>query len=291
MDIKAKLESLLLSEHQQLSQVQRDKVIHYLANQQLNILIVGATGAGKSSTINALFAIEQAKVGVGADPMTMDITRYDLGNLVLWDTPGLGDGVEKDKQHIQKIIHQLQQKDSNNAFVIDLVLVILDGSSRDMGTSFELINNVVIPHLGEQPAKRILVAINQADVAYKGANGWDFGTNTPTEVGYRFLDEKVENVKQRIYASTQVMVEPVYFSAGYQDQFGTQCPFNLSKLLYMIVEKAPTEKRLALRTNLSQKTESWKSSDGRKNYNKKTKESFSLGKVIGGIVGFFFGLF
>ncbi|ENJ1703267.1 50S ribosome-binding GTPase [Vibrio parahaemolyticus] len=265
--------------------------MHYLANQQLNILIVGATGAGKSSTINALFAIEQAKVGVGADPMTMDITRYDLGNLVLWDTPGLGDGVEKDKQHTQKIIHQLQQKDSNNAFVIDLVLVILDGSSRDMGTSFELINNVVIPHLGEQPAKRILVAINQADVAYKGTNGWDFGTNAPTEVGYRFLDEKVENVKQRIYASTQVMVEPVYFSAGYQDQFGKQYPFNLSKLLYMIVEKAPNEKRLALRTNLSPKKESWKSSDGRKDYNKSTKESFSLGKIIGGIVGFFFGFF
>ncbi|EKM26833.1 GTPase family protein [Vibrio sp. HENC-03] len=291
MDIKAKLESLLLTEHQQLSQAQREKVIHYLVNQQLNILIVGATGAGKSSTINALFAIEQAKVGVGADPMTMDITRYDLGNLVLWDTPGLGDGVEKDKQHIQKIIHQLQQKDGNNAFVIDLVLVILDGSSRDMGTSFELINNVVIPHLGEQPAKRILVAINQADVAYKGTNGWDFGTNAPTEVGYRFLDEKVENVKQRIYASTQVMVEPMYFSAGYQDQFGKQCPFNLSKLLYMIVEKAPNEKRLALRTNLSQKKESWKSSDGRKDYNTSTKESFGLGKIIGGIVGFFFGLF
>lgn len=291
MDIKAKLERLLLTEYRQLSQAERDKVIHYLANQQLNILIVGATGAGKSSTINALFAIEQAKVGVGADPMTMDITRYDLGNLVLWDTPGLGDGFEKDKQHIQKIIHQLQQKDDNNAFVIDLVLVILDGSSRDMGTSFELINNVVIPHLGEQPAKRILVAINQADVAYKGTNGWDFGTNAPTEVGYRFLDEKVENVKQRIYTSTQVMVEPMYFSAGYQDQFGKQCPFNLSKLLYMIVGKAPNEKRLALRTNLSQKKESWKSSDGRKDYNKSTKESFGLGKIIGGIVGFFFGLF
>ena len=291
MNTKEKLESILLSEHKQLSQPQREKVINYLEKQQLNILIVGATGAGKSSTINALFAIEQAKVGVGADPMTMDITRYDLGNLVLWDTPGLGDGIEDDKQHIQKISHQLQQRDDSNAFIIDLVLVILDGSSRDMGTSFDLINNVIIPHLGDQPAERILVAINQADVAYKGPNGWDLESNTPTELGYQFLDKKVDNVKQRIYASTQVTVDPIYFAAGYQDQHGKQLPFNLSKLLYMIVKKAPNEKRLALRTNLSQKKESWNSSDGRQNYKKSTKESFGLGKIIGSIVGFFFGFF
>lgn len=53
-------------------------------------MITGATGSGKSSTINALFNTEVAKVGVGVDPETMDITKYDLDNLVLWDSPGLG---------------------------------------------------------------------------------------------------------------------------------------------------------------------------------------------------------
>lgn len=290
MSIKEKLQNILTKEHQQLTAAQQVQIIQYLEKQQLNILIVGATGAGKSSTINALFNIEQARVGVGADPMTMDITRYDLGNLILWDTPGLGDGIEKDKQHIEKIVHQLQQQDENDAFVIDLVLVILDGSSRDMGTSFELINNVIIPNLGEKPSDRILVAINQADVAYKGPTGWDRVTNTPTDIGYRFLEEKIENVKQRIYASTQVTVDPIYYSAGFQDEYGQQLPFNLSKLLCLIVEKAPNEKRLALRTNLSKKKGSWASSDGRDNYMKTVKESFSVGKILASIVGFFLGL-
>lgn len=39
-----------------------------------------------------------------------------------------------------------------------MVLVLLDGSSRDLGTSYELINSVIIPNLGENAEKRIIVA-------------------------------------------------------------------------------------------------------------------------------------
>mgnify|MGYP006982437931 CR=1 FL=1 len=36
--------------------------------------------AEKCSTINALFDMEIAKVGVGVDPETMNITKYELDN-------------------------------------------------------------------------------------------------------------------------------------------------------------------------------------------------------------------
>ena len=136
----------------------------HLKEQKLNLMITGATGAGKSSTINALFNMEVAKVGVTSDPETMEITNYTLGNLVLWDTPGLGDGKEADAKHTKNIINKLLEKDEKGNLLIDLVLVILDGSSRDLGTSYELINNVIIPNLGEDK-NRVLIAINQADSA------------------------------------------------------------------------------------------------------------------------------
>ncbi len=293
MNLVSKLERIFAADqdYQKLSPQQQKQVVDYFSSQQLNILVVGATGAGKSSTINALFDTHSAEVGLGADPMTMDVKHFNLGNLVLWDTPGLGDGVDKDEQHKQKIIHQLRKKSGDGDYLIDLVLVILDGSSRDMGTSFDLINNTIIPNLGNNPEKRILVAINQADIAYKGSNGWDYTLNMPTEVGYRFLDEKVANVKQRIFESANVIVEPIYYCAGYQDPQSGQNPFNLSKLLYMLVQQAPQDKRMALRTNLSMKKESWTSSDGRKDYNKENRESFGLGKLIGSVIGFLFGVF
>ena len=70
------------------------KNVMRLKDNKINIMITGATGCGKSSTINALFDTEVAKVGVGVDPETMEIEKYELDNLILWDTPGLGDGKE-----------------------------------------------------------------------------------------------------------------------------------------------------------------------------------------------------
>ena len=122
------------------------KNLLHLKEQKINLMITGATGCGKSSTINALFDMEVAKVGVGVDPETMEITKYELDNLILWDSPGLGDGKEADNRHAKNIIKKLNELDENNNLLIDLVLVILDGSTRDLGTSYELINNVIIPN-------------------------------------------------------------------------------------------------------------------------------------------------
>ena len=67
-----------------------------IRGKKVNIMLTGATGSGKSSTINALFNMEVAKVGVGVDPETDCIAKYELDNLTIWDTPGLGDGVENE---------------------------------------------------------------------------------------------------------------------------------------------------------------------------------------------------
>ena len=201
-----------------------------LKKQKINLMITGATGVGKSSTINALFNTEKAKVGVGTgksstinalfntekakvgvgtDPETMEITRYELDNLVLWDSPSLGDGKEADDRHAKNIKNKLYEKDENGNLLIDLVLVILDGSTRDLGTSYELINQVIIPHLGENKEGRILIAINQADAAMKGRY-WDSANNKPEPPLQKFLDEKAESVKRRIKEATGLEVSPIY---------------------------------------------------------------------------------
>ena len=112
-----------------------------LKKQKINLMVTGATGCGKSSTINALFGVEIARIGTSVDPETMEIEKYELDNLVIWDTPGLGDGKEIDNKHSKKMIDQLYEKDENGNLLIDLVLVILDSGSRDLGTAYELINS------------------------------------------------------------------------------------------------------------------------------------------------------
>jgi len=267
-----------------------------LKNKKVNLMITGATGCGKSSTINAMFNMDVAKVGIGVDPETMEIQKYELDNLILWDSPGLGDGKEKDIQHSKGIVKKLNELDENNEPLIDLVLIILDGGSRDLGTSYELINQVIIPNLGKNAKDRILVAINKADTATTFRD-WDFENNKPKEKLIKFLEEKIKSVKNRVKEATGVEIEPIYYSAGFKDEDEAQRPYNLSKLLYFIVKNTPSEKRLAFVNTASDDKKMWEDSDEIKDYNKEIKQSFlesiqenaTAGADIGGAIGSVFG--
>ena len=253
--------------------------LNHLELQKINLLITGATGVGKSSTINSVFNTkakkykEVAKVGVGVEPETPDIVKYELNNLTLWDSPGLGDGLEQDKKHSNNIIEKLREKDENGDPLIDLVLVVLDGRHRDLGTSYDLINRVIIPNIGENPEKRIIVAINQADQAMNGLH-WNYKKNRPKKVLSKFLDDKALSVSKRILEATGIEIQPIYYSAGNKSR-KKQKPYNLSKLLCHIVLHTPKKKRLTyLDGNISNKKKSWSNNDNNEDYGKKTRETF-----------------
>lgn len=274
------------------------KRLRNFCNTETNIMLVGATGCGKSSTINALFAVgektedtdevddefgekapkrtyvEVAKVGSKSDPETKDIEKYRIGNLVLWDTPGLGDGTEIDEHHKEVITELLREKDDEGNALIDLVLVIMEGSTRDLGTSYKILNDVIIPELKEDK-KRILIALNQADIAMKTGRHWDYEKNEPDETLVDFLNEKVESIKNRIKEDSDMDVQPVYYCAGYEEESGDVVrPYNLSKLLYYIMNSLPAEKRVAIMEGINTDSENYECNDDEEDYNEGIKDSF-----------------
>lgn len=197
----------------------------------LDILVTGNTGAGKSSTINAILGYEGAKVGEGVSPETNDVIMYRASNkLHFWDSPGFGDGVENDKRHAQKITALLRKGERFG--YIDLVLLIIDGSNRDMGTVYRLLTDVIIPNF---PRERVLFGINQADMAMKGRH-WNDDNNTPDAELEKFLHDKAASVKRRIREATGLKItEPVCFSGKYS--------YNVSRLLDLIFDNLPTKRR------------------------------------------------
>ena len=241
-------------------------------SKHVNIMLVGATGSGKSSTVNAMFNMNVAKVGVGVDPETTCISKFDLDNLTIWDTPGLGDGVERDKEITRDIITKLNELGEDGKPMIDLVVVIMDSSSKDLGTSYDLINNVLIPCLGSEAGKRIVIALNQADIAMKG-NHWNKEENKPDDVLNAFLKKKAASVRERIKEGTGLDLVPICYCAGYSEEGEEQCkPYNLTKLLHSIIQIIPREKRLALVDNLNTNKDNWKHDDEEEDYGEETED-------------------
>lgn len=202
----------------------------------LDVALIGATGVGKSSTINQLFGSDVAKVGTGVDPETQEVRRYKVNDVFrLHDTAGLGDGLSADKNHAENLTDLLLKTYTNSDktyYLIDLAFVILDGSHRDMGTTYKLLQNIVLNCIDPE---RVIVAINQADMAMKGRY-WNKSENRPEKELIDFLEEKSLSIKNRIKEATGLSITaPVYYSAYHN--------YNIDKLMQHIIHHIPSTRR------------------------------------------------
>lgn len=216
-----------------------EEVQSRLAQLHLNwfdIMITGVTGAGKSTTLNSFFKKTVANVGMGVDPETQNISSYELNeHLHFWDTPGLGDGVTKDQQHKTAMKNLLQKTYCYNGLdygYIDMCIVILEGQSRDLGTTRVLLNDVILPNI---QADRILVAINQADFALRGQH-WNKNKLIPDQVLLHRLDEQAYAIRDRVKRDMGITIrKPVYYSALYN--------WNVEAFIDEIIDWLPEERR------------------------------------------------
>lgn len=99
---------------------------------KMNVLLMGATGVGKSSLINALFGKEITKTGVG-ESITQHIEKYidEQKGLVFWDTQGIEaadyhDTMQSIKKEMEDSFKTLDEKEA-----IDVAyLCVKETSSR-----------------------------------------------------------------------------------------------------------------------------------------------------------------
>lgn len=101
-----------------------------------------------------------------------------------------------------------------------------------MGTTYQLLNEVVIPNI---QSDRILVAINQADFAMKGRH-WVQEKNVPDSELIAFLNNQADSIQKRVKEATGIkIIKPIYYSAKFN--------YNIDKLLDLIINNMPSNPR------------------------------------------------
>jgi uncharacterized protein (DUF697 family)/predicted GTPase len=115
-----------------------DEILHRNIDDEIkklgrtNIIVVGRTGVGKSTLINAIFKEDVAKTGVGS-PVTKNITKYPIdGTLVsLFDSRGLEMKEYKTIVHdVRRFIRKCQKNTDTNEHIHIAWMCILQGPQR-----------------------------------------------------------------------------------------------------------------------------------------------------------------
>ena len=141
----------------------------------------------------------------------------------------------------------------------------------------------------------------------KTGRHWDYEKNEPDKILVEFLEAKVESIKDRIKDDSNLDIEPIYYCAGYKEESGDVVhPYNLSKLLYYIMNAMPAHKRVAIMEGINTNSDNYEHNDDENDYNEGVKDSFyesfdyisdgvdtgaEIGGMILGIPGFIVGAF
>lgn len=98
-------------DYQMTEQVEKALEVFLKEDGNANILVVGATGVGKSALVNKVFDVDFTKVGNGK-PVTQETTKYSIPNMpiTLFDTKGYELATEEHTRFLNEM--QLYMEDS-----------------------------------------------------------------------------------------------------------------------------------------------------------------------------------
>lgn len=160
------------------------------------IAIIGFTGVGKSSTLNALFNAGQMTSDVractqDAKQFTGDIEPYTgkKGIINIYDMPGLGESIAKDCLHYDVYADILPK--------VDVIIWAFHAGDRAM-TPMQNAILTLIDRIGPSFTEKMLFAINKADTIAPGESAWNEEFNIPSAEQKLNLNGFESYVRERV---------------------------------------------------------------------------------------------
>lgn len=211
-----------------------DQILREVENRVHNeppprIALIGDTGVGKSSTINALFNAGQPTSNVEA--CTQQESAIEIhcqsGSIIVYDMPGLNESIATQERHLATYGRVLADA--------DVALWILDAQYRAVGAVQTAILTE-IARIDSTLPQRIVFALNKVDLVHPGQNAWHPHANIPSE-------EQEQNIQGRIQDIEQKMKEAIPGWAGTVMGYSAQRRYNLPQLFVTMLDAVSKKRR------------------------------------------------
>ena len=171
--------------------------------------VIGLSGVGKSSTINAMFGTSLKTSATTRGTTQFESIRAKLkiqrgkgvggmGYLKVYDAPGLGEDRRVDPAYLKMYEEHLPQ--------CDVALWILAARNRALA-----LDQLYLERLGPLLSKKCVFGISQVDLV--DPNDWDRSRNMPSATQKAYIDEIVQDRSKRLGDAFGRKIDCLAFSA------------------------------------------------------------------------------
>jgi len=184
------------------------KLSEEITGKPFRVAIIGQSGVGKSSTLNAVFGLDlpTSDIEEGTTEIIEKIFPMRDGfNLSIYDMPGLLQSRKKDKEYIEMYKEILPK--------CDVIVYIIKANSRNIGDDCRILKDIVLPICNESSVKdNLIIAVNKVDIIGESFDAndpdlvWDPISNVPSKKMHNCILKKRMDIFEKLISENLVLL-------------------------------------------------------------------------------------
>ena len=182
------------------SKLLEETVSDRIRKKPFRVAIIGQSGVGKTSTLNAVFGLNEyvSDVAEGTTKIEEHIFPIKDGfSLAIYDMPGLNNDIVKDMEYEEMYKSVLPQ--------CDVIVYIINAHSKDIGEDCRILKDIIMPICKEKDVlKNMVIAVNKIDTIGQAEDPndpelrWDIINNVPTEKLKKYIKIKLGAISEKL---------------------------------------------------------------------------------------------